>query len=159
MMLSRTLRTAASLFVAWTVQEAAGATLAAAFPSYEPLWAPDPALVSGRSPAVGEELGNGAMPDDQDTDRRALSIARACAEVAPYHGVGVHGTALVYEKASIDIPAAARSRGEGGPLAGAGDHYRLVAIPESPPMDRRVPNGMNILVDTRTGHCEILPMR
>jgi hypothetical protein len=84
---------------------------------------------------------------------------RECAQSGPMRGVGVHGSPLVYQRVMIDSPAQARARGERGGFASLSDEYRLVSIPESPPFDARVPNGVVLRLDLKSGTCTPLPMR
>ena len=97
--------------------------------------------------------------DRKETRKKALDLARKCAAAAPVKGLGVHGTALVYEKAEFDTPAEARARGETSRLAALDAEFILVAVPESPPMDARLPNGRRLLVNLKTGKCEVMSMR
>lgn len=88
-----------------------------------------------------------------------LKLAKACADKPPSKGLGVHGSALVYEKSVIESPADFRAKGEQGSFANLGDNFRLISIPESPPKDQRTPNGIIIILNLDSGECSFPKMR
>jgi hypothetical protein len=95
----------------------------------------------------------------EDAGKKALALARKCAAAKPYGNLGVHRSALLYERATFDTPADAKARGDRSQLARRGDEFVLVVIPESPPLDERTPNGRQFLVNLKTGKCQAMPMR
>jgi hypothetical protein len=109
--------------------------------------------------ATGEERA-APVPSPGKTSEveRVLVQARGCAQRAT-GGLGVHGTALHFEKARVRSPSDAQAAGERDGLSRLGPQYRVVSVPESPPMNERVPNGLNLLVNTATGACRIVRMR
>jgi hypothetical protein len=109
--------------------------------------------------APGQERGAPVTSPGKTSEvEGVLAQARACAQRAT-GGLGVHGTALHFEKARIRSPADAQVAGERDGLSRLGPKYRVVSVPESPPMNERVPNGLNLLVNTATGACRIVRMR
>lgn len=107
---------------------------------------------------VLSEEGNDPGKEVEVNKTQALKLAQVCAEES-MQGLGVHGTPLDYERATVDMPAAAKTRGEAGNFAGLGDEFYLVSIPEMPPMNARIPNGLHIIVNLETGQCQIPKMR
>jgi hypothetical protein len=71
----------------------------------------------------------------------------------------MHGTPLDYTRAEIQSPKQARAAGERDGFAKLGEAYRLVFIPESPPMNERVPNGLVLVINLVTKECRLSRMR
>lgn len=103
-----------------------------------------------------EEQRAAPEPSPESASSRAslIEMARAC--IAHKNSgalVGVHGSPLQFDKATLTSPREWRDRGEKGSFAQRGDEYRSVYVPESQPFDERVPNGIAFELNTRTGVC------
>jgi hypothetical protein len=99
-----------------------------------------------------------AAPGLSSARGQVLDLARSCIERGRTRGV--HGTPLQYEKADIDTPLEARARGDRSEFARLSADHRLVYIPESPPFDQAMPNGIALRVNVKTRACKLLlPMR
>jgi len=90
-----------------------------------------------------------------DEHGRIRELVRACAERGPTRGLGVHGSALVFEKASVETPSEARARGDRSDFTKEDPDQRLVWVPEAPPFDQIVPNGIVLRLNVRTGTCKV----
>lgn len=103
-----------------------------------------------------EEHSAAPEPSPEEASRQSalIEMARACV-VQKKSGalIGVHGSPLLLDKATFTSPSEWRDRGEKGSFAERGEEYRSVYIPESPPFDERVPNGVAFELNTRTGTC------
>jgi hypothetical protein len=115
----------------------------------------EPALPS--APAEPSAARTPPVPQAAAQTGRILDIASACAR-RMRRGRGIHGAELNYAAATIWSPAEARTEGYTDGLAARSDDYRSVHIPEVAPMNERVPNGLHVLLNVKTGHCE-LPRR
>ena len=112
-------------------------------------------------PVVGQTATKSALPRaPQETAReRAVGAARTCLKRKPYAGKGVHRTPLDFSRVSMLTHRDAVRSGEKGLLASLNDDFVVVAVPESPPMDQRTPNGRSVLVNVKTGTCRVLTSR
>ena len=104
-----------------------------------------------QSPEVSEQQTQASATDP--TREKALEIARGCITRKRRPDTSEHGSALVYEKATVTRPSELRARGEKGTSASRPDNFRVVWIPEAPPFDERVPNGIVLDVNLDTGAC------
>ena len=113
---------------------------------------PEPAqeeLAIPQAATVQQETASATDSSRED----ALAIARDCISRRRGGYKLGHGSPLVYEKATVTRPSDLRARGEKGTSAGRPDNFRVVWIPESPPFDQRVPNGVALDVDLDTRQC------
>jgi hypothetical protein len=122
--------------------------------------APEPTLPSAEPPSPPQAEPATLAPVQQDSTTAtdpsrdtALLIARACISRRKQGDKGGHGSPLVYEKATVTRPSELRARGEKGASAAKSDTFRVVWIPESPPFDERVPNGVALEVNLSTRAC------
>ncbi|PCI42210.1 MAG: hypothetical protein COB51_13325 [Moraxellaceae bacterium] len=97
--------------------------------------------------------------EKEGTRANILAQARKCSNTKPWKGRGVHGSSLIYTKAVIKTAADMRAQNGKNELANLNENFRFIFIPESPPMDKRIPNGIHIILNIETGECDIPSMR